>query len=73
MTRAHVIAWRGSFAPRDLVPATVQRKLSAISSLFDARKALMRARRWRSEMPRLERGSRLPTRRPSRASATGPS
>lgn len=36
VTRAHIIAWRGSFKDRDLAAATVRRKLSAISSLFDA-------------------------------------
>lgn len=40
VTRAHVIAWRemiGSSGPngRTLAPATIRRKLSAISSLFD--------------------------------------
>lgn len=36
VTRAHIIAWRGSFKDRELAAATVRRKLSAISSLFDA-------------------------------------
>ena len=35
ITRAHVIAWRGQLEARDLAPATIRRKLSAISSLFD--------------------------------------
>ena len=36
VTRAHVIAWRSSFQTRVLAPATVRRKPSALSSLFDA-------------------------------------
>lgn len=35
VTRAHVIAWRKSLEKRKLSPATIRRKLSAISSLFD--------------------------------------
>ena len=35
MARAHIIAWRGSLEARELAPATVRRKLAAISSLFD--------------------------------------
>ncbi len=35
VTRAHVIAWRTVLEHRELAPATVRRKLSAISSLFD--------------------------------------
>ncbi len=35
VTRAHVIAWRDDLARRQLAPATVRRKLSALSSLFD--------------------------------------
>lgn len=36
MTRAHVIAWRGDPEGRCLSPATIRRKLSALSSLFDS-------------------------------------
>jgi integrase/recombinase XerD len=35
VTRAHVIAWRDQLSARELSPATIRRKLSAISSLFD--------------------------------------
>lgn len=35
VTRAHVIAWRDSLEANDLSPASIRRKLSAISSLFD--------------------------------------
>ena len=45
VTRAHVIAWRSTLEvsgtprpdgqPRPLAPATIRRKLSAVSSLFD--------------------------------------
>lgn len=35
VTRAHVIAWRKLIENRDLAPATIRRKLSAVSSLFD--------------------------------------
>lgn len=35
VTRAHVIAWRKSLEGRTLSPATIRRKLSALSSLFD--------------------------------------
>ena len=35
VTRAHVIAWRKSLETRALSPATIRRKLSALSSLFD--------------------------------------
>ncbi len=35
VTRAHVIAWREQLETRELAPATIRRKLSAISSLFD--------------------------------------
>ena len=35
VTRAHVIAWRKSLEPRNLMPASIRRKLSALSSLFD--------------------------------------
>ena len=35
ITRAHVIAWREQIETRELAPATVRRKLSALSSLFD--------------------------------------
>ena len=34
VTRAHVIAWRDDFTRRALSPATVRRKLSALSSLY---------------------------------------
>jgi len=34
ITQAHVIAWRGQLEARDLAPATIRRKLSAISSQF---------------------------------------
>jgi site-specific recombinase XerD len=33
--RAHVIAWRKTFETRKLAPATIRRKLSALSDLFD--------------------------------------
>jgi site-specific recombinase XerD len=35
VTRAHVIAWRKRFEERKLAPATIRRKLSALSDLFD--------------------------------------
>ena len=35
ITRAHVIAWRKDMETRGLEPATIRRKLSALSSLFD--------------------------------------
>lgn len=35
VTRAHVIAWRDDLEQRQLAPATLRRKLSALSSLFD--------------------------------------
>jgi integrase/recombinase XerD len=35
ITRAHVIAWRKDFERRALAPATVRRKRSALSSLFE--------------------------------------
>ena len=35
VTRAHVIAWRKDMEIRNLSPASVRRKLSALSSLFD--------------------------------------
>ena len=35
ITRAHVIAWRKSLEQRQLSPATIRRKLSAVSSLFE--------------------------------------
>jgi len=35
VTRAHVIAWRKDMEIRSLSPASVRRKLSALSSLFD--------------------------------------
>ena len=34
ITRAHVIAWRDDFTRRELSPATVRRKLAALSSLY---------------------------------------
>lgn len=34
--RAHVIAWRGDLEAKNLSPATIRRKLSALSSLFDS-------------------------------------
>ena len=35
VTRAHVLAWRKHLETRELGPATIRRKLSALSSLFD--------------------------------------
>jgi site-specific recombinase XerD len=35
VTRAHVIPWRKSIEQRKAAPATIRRKLSALSSLFD--------------------------------------
>jgi site-specific recombinase XerD len=35
VTRAHVIAWRKTLEARNLTPASIRRKLSALSSLFD--------------------------------------
>jgi integrase/recombinase XerD len=35
VTRAHVIAWRKSLEARNLTPASIRRKLSALSSLYD--------------------------------------
>jgi len=35
VTRAHLIAWRKLLESRALVPATIRRKLSAVTSLFD--------------------------------------
>jgi site-specific recombinase XerD len=35
VARAHVIAWRDDLKARSLGPATIRRKLSALSSLFD--------------------------------------
>ena len=35
LTRAHVIAWRQALVRRDLTSATIRRKLSALSSLYD--------------------------------------
>lgn len=34
VTRAHIIAWRGVFEAEGLAPATIRRKLAAVSSLF---------------------------------------
>ena len=35
VTRAHVIAWRKTLEKRKLAPATIRRKLSALSDLYD--------------------------------------
>jgi integrase/recombinase XerD len=35
VSRAHLIAWRDQLEARELAPATIRRKLSALSSLFD--------------------------------------
>lgn len=35
ISRAHVIAWRKDMEKRELSPATIRRKLSALSSLYD--------------------------------------
>ncbi len=35
VTRAHIIAWRGQLESQSLAPATIRRKLSSISSLYD--------------------------------------
>jgi integrase/recombinase XerD len=35
VARAHVIAWRKSLEARNLTPASIRRKLSALSSLYD--------------------------------------
>src|SRR5271157_4511856 len=35
VTRAHVIAWRKVMEARKLSPASIRRKLSALSSLFE--------------------------------------
>jgi len=35
VTRAHVIAWRTQLEAAELAPATIRRKLSSVSSLFD--------------------------------------
>jgi len=35
VARAHIIAWRGTLEARELAPATIRRKLAAVSSLFD--------------------------------------
>ena len=35
VTRAHVIAWREDLASRELSPATIRRKLSALASLYN--------------------------------------
>jgi|TARA_B100000614_G_scaffold207349_1_gene189815 site-specific recombinase XerD len=35
VTRAHVLAWRSVLEQENLAPATIRRKLSALSSLFD--------------------------------------
>jgi integrase/recombinase XerD len=35
IARAHIIGWRGDMERRALEPATIRRKLSALSSLFD--------------------------------------
>src|ERR1700691_2418012 len=36
VTRAHVIAWRKSLEARELEPATIRRKLAALSSLYES-------------------------------------
>jgi site-specific recombinase XerD len=36
ITRAHVIAWRDEFTRRALSPATIRRKLPALSSLYQS-------------------------------------
>ena len=35
VTRAHLLAWRSTLEDRGLAPATIRRKLSAVSSLFE--------------------------------------
>ena len=35
VTRAHVIAWRKALESRNLMPASILRRLSPLSSLFD--------------------------------------
>lgn len=35
VTRSHVIAWRKVVEPRGAAPATIRRKLAALSSLFE--------------------------------------
>ena len=35
VTRAHIIAWRKQLEAQELAPATIRRKLSAVSSLLD--------------------------------------
>jgi integrase/recombinase XerD len=35
IARAHIIGWRGTMEQRQLEPASIRRKLSALSSLFD--------------------------------------
>jgi site-specific recombinase XerD len=35
VTRAHVIAWRDELVKRELEPATIRNRLSALSSLFE--------------------------------------
>jgi len=35
VARAHIIAWRGTLEARELAPATIRRKMAAVSSLFD--------------------------------------
>ena len=35
VARSHVIAWRKDLEARNLTPASIRRKLSALSSLFD--------------------------------------
>ena len=51
VARAHVIAWRKDMESRKLAPASIRRKLSALSSLFDylcERNAVARqSRGWR--------------------------
>jgi integrase/recombinase XerD len=35
VTRAHVIAWRNNLEAQELAPATIRRRVSAVSSLYD--------------------------------------
>src|ERR1700759_4819316 len=35
IVRSHIIGWRKDMEQRELEPATIRRKLSALSSLFD--------------------------------------
>jgi site-specific recombinase XerD len=65
--RAHVLAWRGVLESQELAPATIRRKLSAVSALFDY---LLRATRSQASngLPRTRtraRRRRSPTLKPS--------